>query len=169
MKNPNEKKAICPYCSKEYISITTNHLKTHNITRMEYLKDYDKEKYEVERIYKFIMDYYKPNIWRFIEQEENWYSKNINWRTIVIRSKKELDEQIERIRNDKLQTEESKECNIKKLKKMRRFPLSKSEIIAHLKQDRTMGIFPVDNKFTTFLTFDIDEDDMDIVKKYGKH
>lgn len=51
-------KTICPYCDKEFKKITTNHLKLHNVTYEEYLKEYDKESYIERLLVNFFDEYY---------------------------------------------------------------------------------------------------------------
>lgn len=170
MKKTNEKKVICPYCKRELNRINTQHLKTHNITWIEYLKEYDKEKYDEERLCEFIEDYYQPAKRRFIEQVGSWNGKqkkegNYSWITIKTTSKNYLAKKIEEIKNDESQTAESIDRTITQLKKSRPFPFCKADIKAHVRQKRTVGIYTADEKKNCFLTFDIDVDDTEIVEK----
>lgn len=48
----------CPYCGKGFKKITANHLKLHNISYEEYLKEYDKESYIERLLVNFFDEYY---------------------------------------------------------------------------------------------------------------
>lgn len=51
-------KVTCPYCNKEFKKITTNHLKKHNISYEEYLKEHNRERYIETLIVKFFDEFY---------------------------------------------------------------------------------------------------------------
>lgn len=60
-------KIKCAICGKEFKRITAAHLKTHNMTLMEYNKLYNKEKYYIDRCVQFLDEYYITVRYRFVE------------------------------------------------------------------------------------------------------
>lgn len=149
----------CPYCHAEYKKITANHLVKHNIDYLDFLKEYDSGKYYLKVLSEFIWDFYKPCISKFIEQVYSVETKKYIWITKYAMSKKAIDEFFERCKND---AEYSNRLQM--LSNTRNYPFCKSDIIKHIKKERTIGIYTY-SKETTFLTFDIDEDNMKYVEE----
>ena len=72
MDNHTEENLIkCQICGKEFKRITAGHLKTHNITMMEYNKLYNTEKYYIDRCVEFLEEYYITVKYRFVEAIKN--------------------------------------------------------------------------------------------------
>lgn len=118
----------CPYCKKEFIKINVNHLKKHKKTKLEYYKDYYPDKYYLEYISDFFIEYYKPITQQYIEMIYSSYSKSYKWVTI--------------------------NCD-KNQEQGRRWGLNKKDLIKHLKNEKTLGVIPEEHR-VHFLTFDID-------------
>lgn len=51
-------KQTCPYCGIEYKRLTTNHIKTHNVTWEQYLKEFKEVSYLDRVIENFLNDFY---------------------------------------------------------------------------------------------------------------
>lgn len=149
----------CPYCDAEFKKITTNHLKKHNVKYEEYLKEYENDKYSRLIIAEFILNYYSPDTDKYIEQVFNKKMKKYNWTTKYTIGNIFLEKKIEssQSRSIKLQRFNSR-------KGVRKFPFGKSDIINHLKNKTTIGIYNT-NEESSFLTFDIDEDNLDYVER----
>jgi len=148
----------CPYCNEEQKKITTNHLKKHNIAYIDYLKEYEKDKYYVQVVTEFIWDFYKPCSNKYIEQVLLTNSRKYGWLTKYAMGKNYLDSEIENAEKRAMQSNK-----LIKLNNTRPFPFSKSDIMKHLRQETTVGIYSVSEK-SSFLTFDIDEDNLNYVE-----
>jgi hypothetical protein len=148
----------CPYCNEEQKKITANHLKKHSIAYIDYLKEYEKDKYYVQVVTEFIWDFYKPCSNKYIEQVLLTNSRKYGWLTKYAMGKNYLDSEIENAEKQAMQSNK-----LIKLNNTRPFPFSKSDIMKHLRQETTIGIYSVSEK-SSFLTFDIDEDNLDYVE-----
>jgi hypothetical protein len=147
----------CPYCNAEYKKITANHLVKHNIKYLDYLKEYDKNKYYLKVLSEFIWEFYRPCTNKYIEQVYSKETHGFIWITKYAMGKDILEKEI-----IKAQKEAVESSRLNKLSNTRGYPFTKSDIVQHLRKERTLGIYTY-NGDTTFLTFDIDEDNMDYV------
>jgi len=147
---------VCPYCYKQYKRITERHLAKHNIQYMKYLEKYEYERYYEKVISDFFWKFYRPNKYKFIEQVYSYDTKGFIWVTKYTMDKKELI-------NDKASIESNQLSQPVIINKKRKFPLSNNDFVQHLRLERTIGIYSY-TKDTTFLTFDIDEDNMKYVQ-----
>ena len=152
----------CPYCEQTFNKITTNHLKKHNIDYMQYLKEYKKEKFYEQLLCRFIQEHYNPSRWKFIEQIQS-RDKKYNWITVHTTVKKSLENQSEE-QNKQIEEKDADE-NINLKSKVRSFVFCDADIKAHLRQQRTIGIYTSREDSNCFITFDIDEDDSEVVEK----
>lgn len=148
----------CPYCNEEQKKITANHLKKHNVAYIDYLKEYEKDKYYVQVVTEFIWNFYKPCSNKYIEQVLLTNSRKYGWFTKYAMGKNYLDNEIEIAEKQAMQSNK-----LIKLNNTRPFPFSKSDIMKHLRQETTLGIYTANEK-SSFLTFDIDEDNLDYVE-----
>lgn len=139
----------CPYCQKEFKKITANHLKSqHNIEYLQYLKEHKPEEYYYAYVSKWIMEFYRPVLNKFIEQVPSFKEEKYNWITkYTFSSKEEKEETLQDVMVGSLE--------YKQIMQKRPWYFSKNDIIEHLKLERTLGIFPYDNA-SHFLVFDID-------------
>lgn len=139
----------CPYCNKSFKKITNTHLKqVHSISYLQYLKEYKKEEYYYKYIADWIMNFYKPNIGRCIEQIYDERIREYKWVTRYTYSCREYKE--EELKNTEMYTREYKNIMGK-----RNWNFNKNDIIGHLKKETTYGIY-VYERASYFLLFDID-------------
>lgn len=148
----------CPYCNEEQKKITANHLKKHNVAYIDYLREYEKDKYYVQVVTEFIWNFYKPCSNKYIEQVLLTNSRKYGWITKYAMGKNYLDIEIEKAEKQAIQSNK-----LIKLNNTRPFPFSKSDIMKHLRMETTVGIYSPSEK-SSFLTFDIDEDNLDYVE-----
>lgn len=71
----------CPYCKKMYNKLTANHFKTHGIEFTQYLKEFEPDKYYFKCISDRIMNLYRPNTSKYIEQVYNTNKRTFEWNT----------------------------------------------------------------------------------------
>lgn len=148
----------CPYCNAELKKITVNHLKKHNINYNDYLKEYEEDKYYILVVSEFIWNFYKPSTNKYIEQIYFQSVKKYDWITKYAMGKSYLESEIEKVKNGAIQSQ-----RLMKLNRTRPYPFTKSDIVKHLKKETTIGIYNTSEK-SSFLTFDIDEDNLDYVE-----
>lgn len=148
----------CPYCGAEQKKLTPIHLKKHNISYIDYLKEYDKDRYYLKIVTDFIWDFYKPCTSKYIEQVYSKDSREYCWMTKYAMSSKYLEELKEIAEKEAIESNE-----LMRLNSTRPFPFGKSDIMKHLKKETTVGIYTTDGN-SSFLTFDIDEDNLDYVE-----
>lgn len=72
----------CPYCGEEYIRLTANHLKTHGIDYIQYLKEYEPEEYYFKFVAEKLMELFRPDTDKFIEQRYKFNEGTFEWQTI---------------------------------------------------------------------------------------
>jgi hypothetical protein len=150
--------AICPYCKTEYKKITANHLAKHNINYLNYLEKYEGNKYYEKVVSEFIWDFYRPCSSKYIEQVYSTELHKYIWITKYAMYKDYLNE---KIRKAYKESKESHELDI--LLHTRNYPFGKADIVKHLRKETTIGIYTY-QRDTTFLTFDIDVDNMHYVQ-----
>lgn len=139
----------CKICEKDFKKLTANHLKTHNITRLDYLEMFDKDKYKIERELYFITHFYLTVRYRFLE-----YKKDQVYTIDIYKNQNHNDTVISKILNDK---ELNKNDTFR-----RTFHLNSKDIRDHLGGNKVIGIYTPAN-VSNFLSFDIDVNDSNIL------
>lgn len=154
----------CPYCNKQFKSVNAAHLKKHGITWNEYLEQHYPKKYkETHReniINDFINEYYRPDKTRFAIH----IAKN-KWKEVKTGNKQDIVALIEFY---DASTRTNKKQLITELRKMRTFPLCKTDIAKHLKGDKAIAIYATEDISSCFLVFNFKKRDPKAVSKLNK-
>lgn len=74
----NKELVKCPYCGKEYKSITKGHLKKHNVTYQEYLREYKPVNYMEKLIIKFFREYYISVTYKYLSYPQDGKTYTVN-------------------------------------------------------------------------------------------
>ena len=138
----NKELVKCPYCGKEYKAITKGHLKKHNVTYEEYLREYKPVNYMEKLIIKFFREYYISVTYKYLSYPQDGKTYTIN-----------SHQEIEKVNN------ETGEVTV--YKPLR---LVDKQLQEHLRCKNTIGIF-FPTIGTKLIGFDIDIQDTEALNK----
>ncbi|MFW0893393.1 TOTE conflict system archaeo-eukaryotic primase domain-containing protein [Clostridium perfringens] len=132
----------CPYCGKEYKSITKGHLKTHGIEYEDYLREYSSIKYMEKIILNFFREYYITVTYKYLSYTPDGKTYTIN-----------SNHETERV--------DAETGEVKVYKPLR---LVDKQLQDHLRHKSTVGIF-FPTMGTKLIGFDIDIQDKEALNK----
>jgi hypothetical protein len=134
---------LCKVCNKKFKRLTASHLKTHGLTYEEYLKEYEGEAYQKKQQQKAIIDFFNEFYitvrYKFLKYLPSREGKPIT-----------------------VDVYKNKEINKEEGTKRREYPLSDSDLQAHLEGKETIGIF-FPSGYTKLIGLDIDKPDKDLL------
>ncbi|WP_415292231.1 TOTE conflict system archaeo-eukaryotic primase domain-containing protein [Clostridium perfringens] len=138
----NKELVKCPYCGKEYKAITKGHLKKHNVTYEEYLREYKPVNYMEKLIIKFFREYYISVTYKYLNYPQDG-------KTYTVNSHQEIK---------KIDSETGEVTVYKPLR------LVDKQLQEHLRCKNTIGIF-FPTMGTKLVGFDIDIKDEEALNK----
>ncbi len=161
-KNYKETKQICKICGNEFKNLGA-HLIVHKTSLISYYKTFEPEQYYEKLVNNFIFNYYHPVRSKFLLQT-SFKNSEVSYITVHTINSYIYNRKISEIESDDTMSSEEKSRAIQYLSGLRKLVFCEIDTSAHINGEKTVGIYTKYNS-TTFLTFDVDEDDQEIVEK----